>query len=147
MYLEPDGVILWETHYDGRIRRSVVTGWEGGRFAVISCQFVSEDVYPGQILVLGPYRVRLLRQCPWRDGWLAVRVDHWLWFHLAVYKVTRILELAYYRFILTLGIWQLAETHLGAYPSWRDINPSWRDIKLVAWFGKKLEKKETTLDV
>ena len=79
---------------------------------------------------IGPYRLLVIEFEPWQDTFLCVRADKLGALRVALYRATRLLDLAYRRMIVTLAVWNLAEFH-PAYV------PSWRDIKLV----KRLLKK------
>lgn len=89
-----------------------------------------------EFITLGKYRLRRLERVPWLDGVLFVRDDHYrIWWTLR-YHVARLATLIYYRSIATLVVWGLAEHHLGAYPSWKDVYVLRRLIDGVRRFRK-----------
>lgn len=70
---------------------------------------------------LGPYRLLLVDQESYWDAPLYVRADKFGALRVALYKYTRLLDLAYRRLIITLAVWNLADYHEGTMPAWKDI--------------------------
>lgn len=70
---------------------------------------------------IGPYRLLQVDDWFYGDCWLYVRKNKFGLLRVALYKSTRLLDLAYRRAIITLAIWRLADYGEGYIPSWRDI--------------------------
>lgn len=78
---------------------------------------------------IGPYRLLVIEFEPWQDTFLCVCRDRLGQLRVALYRATRLLDLAYRRSIVTLAVWNLADYSPGYIPSWRDIKLVKRLIK------------------
>ena len=118
------------------IVRNPVTGkiesetfsWEGGEFTSINV-VVMEDHFShrpkdGEIISIGPYRLYVIGISGlMNQEYECIRITgFWSWVRIIVYRMTRVFDLAYRRFIITLAVWRLANYHDGRIPTWRDIN-------------------------
>jgi hypothetical protein len=70
---------------------------------------------------IGPYKLLKVEDDYQRDAVLYVRADKLGALRVALYKATRLIDLAYRRMIVTLAVWNLAEFSPAYIPSWRDI--------------------------
>lgn len=125
--------VIAHASYDFRGKREQVT-YEirgGAPLVFVSPKFLDDLNYKGGVLALGPYR---LRRVETEDMFSCtfVREDYPLWrLVVMLYKATRIFDLAYRRFILTLAVWRLASFSAQTVPSLSDIYA-------VQWIKKKL---------
>jgi hypothetical protein len=84
---------------------------------------VRGDPMPGQVVTLGPYRLRLITGEDWNymavyamhDGWKARAYALW-------YRAAKPLRRTYHRLILTAAVWGLARFQQYVEPSWRDLH-------------------------
>ena len=108
--------------------------WEGPPIATVSVSDVFleyESFQWPEVLELGEYRVRLLREQPWDFTYLVVR-DRWdAPFLIFANKVARSFELFGISFIRLCEIWGLAHKPEG-------VSYSWRDIYAVNWLLEKI---------
>ena len=68
---------------------------------------------------IGPYKLLLVEQMP--DGNLYVRADRFGKLRVFIYRMTRLFDLAYRRFLITLAVWNLAEYRQWEIPTWKDV--------------------------
>jgi hypothetical protein len=141
--IAPNARITTTVNYDGNGRRiSYSYKWEGPEDGIVGVSFdLLRDADPavtkqrGDILVIGPYRLRIIGEgymspavYAMRDGWNAVariRVI-WLW-HL--------LDKIYRRAVMTCAVWGLAERPAGVVPTWRDVHALRRLARAWRWFN------------
>jgi len=103
--------------------------WEGPKKTEISVEFLSSlgsgNIYQyrvGDVVQIGPFRLKLYDINYYRGTFLAVRIDYPFWWLIpGRHHVSRILFIAYQRVIMTLAIWGLADYDPTAYLSWRNI--------------------------
>lgn len=70
----------------------------------------------------GPFRLIVLKGLDWDEMYFCTRVDNWGWrIFYFLYGFLRELRFVYYRIILTLCVWDLAERKVGEIPSIRHI--------------------------
>lgn len=81
------------------------------------------DLAAGSIFYFGPFKLRVIEDRAYRGAIVAVRYDHILGrLKYTLHRMLPVLDLAYRRFILMLGIWNLAGVPMGQLPSWQDIH-------------------------
>ncbi len=82
---------------------------------------------------IGPYRLVKLERYVDRDEWLCIRSDWQYAWRVPIYRSTRWLDWAYRRLIVVLAVFELADYHQYAIPSWRDIHAlkRWARPKVV----------------
>ena len=99
--------------------------WVGDSPYTYIDRFTIEDLYPGKIpdrILIGPYSLLKISDEHFRDSVLFVRQDPVLgWLRVQVYRMTRLLDLIYRRFIITLAVWNLADREMATIPGWQDI--------------------------
>ena len=115
--------------------------WDGGPCVRVSYYLVDMadnrqieyDKKQGVIRV-GPYRLRIMEEYPWCDFFECVREDYWLWWAVVGWHLlSRIVDIAYRRLIITLAVWRLAEYDQGAIPHWKQIKIV---IRVRKWISK-----------
>jgi hypothetical protein len=105
--------------------------WEGkspittlGAFLVLQHVQRPADAVEKGVFTIGPFRLRVLeidRPCGMHVK--AIRTDSPFWFLVwAVYRATPILRQVYFRSIITLAVWGLADFHNDTTPSLHDIH-------------------------
>lgn len=118
---------------NGRIEQTTYE-WVGeSPYTRVSHRLISEvakDIYETEIQV-GPYKLLRVDKDAfgYADFPLYVRKDKLGALRVALYRSTRLLDLAYRRLIVTLAVWRLAEYNAAVYPSWRDIKIVKRFLK------------------
>ena len=90
------------------------------RISLILLYFIQSLKDNLDIVQIGPYKLQLIEKS-WRYH-IYVRMDYPFW-RLAVawHKASRLLYIAYGKFIVTLAVWGLAEYNQAVEPTWRDI--------------------------
>lgn len=92
---------------------------------------IDEDCRIGDIVTLGPYRLRVIAPYDYvsmaayamRDGWKARAYGLW-------YRAAGPLRRTYQRLIVTAAVWGLARFQL-------HVEPSWCDLHIVRWWQGK----------
>lgn len=121
----------------------------------------------GEIISIGPYQLKIFEFEGRGPTYHLVRIDSLLGnIKVIAYRLTRWLDLAYRRLIITASVWRLAEYRPECYPSWEDLYlykwlqysngkilnraislgliddekikgfPSWKDLSIVQRFRK-----------
>jgi hypothetical protein len=139
----PNARINVTINYDGNGNRiNYDYEWEGPTNGIVGVTFdLLRDADPaamkqrGDILVIGPYRLRIVGEgymspavYAVRDGWnAAARVRMiWLW-HL--------LDKVYRRAVMTCAVWGLANRPAGVIPTWRDVYALRYLVRAWRWFN------------
>lgn len=134
-----------QMHADARILEHIVRNavgveriefsWEGGERVEVSYRLMQhKSVYitrRGNLLTIGPYRLRIIEGDPCRATYLCMR-DGWkahLWW--GAYRASHILETIYRRLIITAAVWGLGRYVDNAFPTWRDVY-------MLDWLARKL---------
>ena len=103
--------------------------WVGGNVIRINGDFLNELDYGklriGDVIKIGPYRLRCIELNPWSDFAEFMRADNpWSLFRIWFRTIHGFIEMIYHRIIITLAVWRLADYQQYKEPSWRDIR--WR---------------------
>lgn len=113
--------------------------WKGGPICHISTWLLDEILDQGQResynkdkrIQIGPYRLREVDVDYFSAAHVFAREERASDYLIPIaYNLTRLADIAYRRFIVTLAIWGFAEYHPATMPSWRDV-------KLVQWARKR----------
>lgn len=104
----------------GKLER-VEFKWVGkSRRVRVSGELVDQHgwIIPEKKIRFGPYTLAVLERDWMRDDYLCQRIDNiFSWVPVLWHKTSRVLELAYRRFIVTLAIWGLAKYDPGYIPN------------------------------
>lgn len=128
--------LIFHTTHDFRGRLEQITcEWEGPKDGIVSVnaplferhygQTYKGSIPPaiGEVVSIGPFSLRVFEHEPWQDAFSLVRTDSFLGqIKVAVYHLTRWLDLLYRRLIITTCVWKLAEYNQSSIPSWKDLH-------------------------
>lgn len=77
----------------------------------------------GDVFSLGPHRLRVVEQRPWKRMVVVVRQRNLgTWLLYIGHRWSRVFDLFYRRFVLCLAIYELASYDPALIPSWRDVH-------------------------
>ena len=103
--------------------------WEGPPEVLISHDLLCElnfTIDNHEKINIGPYRLRLIENDYWQGRSHYIRMDYPLWWlRVLSYRMTRVFDLIYRRFILTLAVWGMADYNAAAIPHRKDIHFPW----------------------
>jgi hypothetical protein len=133
MPIETNGHLSWCEEYEEIAPGHYVTKrssyeWHGGPVIDVDdwdvLEWVSRDerenLRPGSVLRIGPYRVRLVERSFAIGGWRAVRVDGpWSWLYVVWAHIDRLWSPIKRVFWRTMWAWGLVVAECGGRPEWR----------------------------
>lgn len=114
----------------------VTCEWEGPKDGVLAIhkEFIPEInsvfikdkelslPWVGDVIRIGPFNLKVFEFDGFRGVYRLVRTDSLLGnIKVIAYRLTRWLDLAYRRLIITAAVWKLAEYRPERYPSWEDL--------------------------
>ena len=137
------GRIIQTAHYHpfGTVERYTYQ-WEGGDRVIVSDAVLARldrswRLEHGQVITVGPWRLRVIDRWPQIRGWYCIYETRWGWLWQAAYWGIRWGELVYRRMVLTLAVWGLADYRANYPPSWRDVGAlRWLADRLRGWRNK-----------
>lgn len=96
------------------------------------------DIMPGDVIFIGPYRVRVIKEvnggwessATWASDVLLRRDDGLAVLKVWTYRFTRFADRIYRRLLITAAVWGLA------YYEERQV-PTWRNLKIARRFSRE----------
>lgn len=127
--------LIFHTKHDFKGNLEQLTcEWEGPKDGVLAIHkefmpeinsvFIKKLNLPrvGDAIRIGPFNLKVFEFDGFRDVYRLVRTDSFLGnIKVIAYRLTRWLDLAYRRLIITAAVWKLAEYRPERYPSWQDL--------------------------
>jgi len=102
--------------------------WRGGDIVAISHELMKElfalnDIYIGNVVSVGPYRIKLIDRDIPMSAWMGVRVRNPFNWRVGVARLwfTKTLYIIKGRLIVTLAVWNLARYDPATTKAWRDV--------------------------
>lgn len=129
-HIIPDVNIIVTANYDafGNIESRNYT-WDGKGNGVVGVSFAligmaeeTEMNVTGNILTVGPYRLRIIGRDSYCQMLYAVRDNRRAVIKVKQVLLSSLLNRFYRRLIITLSVWGLADYHAATYPVWRDVH-------------------------
>lgn len=128
--------LIFHTRHDFKGNLEQITcEWDGPRDGIVklSDRFLNDSVFGcivpglwdaiGVTIKIGPFKLKCFEYDPFSNIYSFIRADSVLGnIKVFAYQLTRWLDLAYRRLIITAAVWKLAEYRPECYPSWEDLH-------------------------